>query len=201
MHSPEQKCPDLKAYFLGEMDRTEREAIQSHLAVCDACRLELERLGVTTTALRMLPDEEIPVHVRFVSDRVFEPWWRRWRLTSGWVFASALLALILILDVPRFAGPRPQPPPPQSGLTAAQIDKRIDEAVKTRVKAEIALAASRVEQRNNEQTLAMLADFRRRSQTDRRRLIQAVETEYETVDQKINQAVFAANEKLPVLNQ
>ena len=201
MPFPEQECPDLKAYVLGEMDRSNREEIESHLAVCDECRLEADRLNVVTTALRTLPNEEIPVHVRFVSDKVFEPWWRRWRLTSGWAFAGALLALVMVFDVPRFVAQRPLAPASHSTLTTAQIEKRIDEAVNARVKAEVAVAAARIEQRNDKRTLAMLADFRRKSQNDRQRLIEAVETEYETVDQKINQAVFAANEKLPVLNQ
>ncbi|HWF45445.1 MAG TPA: zf-HC2 domain-containing protein [Bryobacteraceae bacterium] len=192
-------CPDLKAYVLGEADPAEREEIQLHMAACEVCRLEAERLSVTTTALRMLPDEEIPVHVRFVSDKVFEPWWRRWRLSPGWAFASALLAMVLIVDAPRFTRPRIEAP--VAALTSSQIEKRIDDAVNARVKTEVALAAARIEQVNDQRTLAMLADFRRKSQTDRQRLIQAVETEYETVDQKINQAVFAANEKLPVVNQ
>jgi hypothetical protein len=197
------ECPDLKAYELGEVSRDEREAISAHLASCSACQLEAERLSATTTALGMLPHEEIPVHVRFVSDKVFEPWWRRWRVAPGWAFASALLALVLILDAPRFIA---HPQPAAAGqavaaLTPIQIDKRIDDAVNSRVKAEVALVSARIEQRNDERTLAMLADFRRQSQVDRQRLVQAVETEYETVDQKLNQAVYAANEKLPVLNQ
>lgn len=192
-------CPDLKAFVLGEAGPAEQEEIRLHLAACDMCRLESERLGVTTTALRMLPDEEIPVHIRFVSDKVFEPWWRRWHLSPGWAFASFLLAVVLIVDAPRFTGHVVAPASAQ--MSAAQIEKRIDEAVNARVKAEVALAADRIEQRNDQRTLAMLADFRRKSQTDRQRLIQAVETEYEMVDQKVNQAVFAANEKLPVLNQ
>jgi anti-sigma factor RsiW len=192
-------CPDLKAYVLGETDPSEREAIRLHLASCDACCLESDRLSVTTAALRMLPDEEIPVHVRFVSDKVFEPWWRRWRLSPGWAFASALLAVILIADAPRFTGHVVAQAPAQ--MSAAQIQRHIDDAVNARVKTEVALAEAQIEQRDDQRTLAMLADFRRKSQADRQRLIQAVETEYQTVDQKINQAVFAANEKMPVLNQ
>jgi hypothetical protein len=110
----------------------------------------------------------------------------------------------LIFDAPRFVGQRPESSAPLqtfSALNAKDIQKRIDVAVHAQVKAEVALAEAQIEQRNNERTLAMLANFRRQSQTDQKRLVQAVESEYETVDQKINQAVFAANEKLPVLNQ
>jgi hypothetical protein len=149
----------------------------------------------------MLPEEEVPVHVRFIADRVLEPWWRRWRLSPGWALASALLALLLILDGPRFMRQPPSVPQRVATLNSADVEKRIDEVVHARVRTEVALAAAEIEQRNDERTLAMLADFRRKSQTDRQRLIQAVETEYETVDQKVNQAVFAANEKLPILNQ
>ena len=198
------ECPDLKAYVLGELNRTEQKAVRLHLDVCNVCRSESERLQLTTAALRMLREEEIPVHVRFISDKIFEPWWRRWRLSPGWAFASALLTFVLIFDAPRFVGPRPQSnasPHAFLALNASDIQKRIDLAVHAQVKAEVALAEAQMEQRNNERTLLMLANFRRQSQTDQKRLIQAVETEYETVDQKINQAVFAANEKLPVLNQ
>jgi hypothetical protein len=115
--------------------------------------------------------------------------------------ASALLALLLILDGPRFMRQPASVPQRVATLNSADVEKRIDEVVHARVRTEVALAAAEIEQRNDERTLAMLADFRRKSQTDRQRLIQAVETEYETVDQKVNQAVFAANEKLPILNQ
>ena len=50
-----------------------RAFFQQHLAACEHCAQELDRLQFTTAALRVLPDREIPQRIAFVSDKVFEP--------------------------------------------------------------------------------------------------------------------------------
>ena len=74
-------CPefDLKGYILKELPRDEARATEAHAAGCEACREELDRLSLTFTALRSMPEEEMPRRIAFVSDKVFEPkWWQAW---------------------------------------------------------------------------------------------------------------------------
>jgi len=65
----------LQDYVFDELPHGEREAIEQHVAACSECALELDRLRMTTAALRTLPDREIPQRIAFVSDKVFEPSW------------------------------------------------------------------------------------------------------------------------------
>lgn len=63
----------LRDYAVGELAADQKPALEQHLAVCGECTEELDRLRVTTAALRMLPDREIPQRISFVSDKVFAP--------------------------------------------------------------------------------------------------------------------------------
>src|SRR4051794_20769364 len=69
-------CENLNAvrdYALDELPAPERRAVERHLAACTACAAELHQLRLTTAALRMLPDQNIPQRIAFVSDKVWEP--------------------------------------------------------------------------------------------------------------------------------
>jgi anti-sigma factor RsiW len=63
----------LRDYALGELPADRHLELEQHLGVCGECTLELDRLRLTTAALRTLPDREIPQRIAFVSDKVFEP--------------------------------------------------------------------------------------------------------------------------------
>jgi len=98
---------DLRDYAFDELPVAERPAVEQHLAVCGECATELERLRVTTTALRTLADREIPQRIAFVSDRIFEPnWFRRfWNSGAQMSFASAcVLAVAIVVSAWHFAG-------------------------------------------------------------------------------------------------
>jgi hypothetical protein len=91
----------LQDYAFDELPHGEREAIEQHVAACSECALELDRLRVTTAALRTLPDREIPQKIAFISDKVFEPSWyqRFWNSGAQLGFASAcLLAVALVVS-------------------------------------------------------------------------------------------------------
>ena len=96
----------LRDYAFDELPHIEREAIEKHVAACGECALELDRLRVTTAALRSLPDREIPQRISFVSDRVFEPNWflRFWNSGAQLGFASAcVVAVALVVSAWHFA--------------------------------------------------------------------------------------------------
>jgi Putative zinc-finger len=63
----------LRDYAFGELPAARQPELEEHLGVCGECTLELDRLRLTTAALRTLPDQEIPQRIAFVSDKVFEP--------------------------------------------------------------------------------------------------------------------------------
>lgn len=85
----------LHDYAMGELAPIEQPALEQHLAVCGDCVAELDRLRVTTAALRILPDREIPQRIAFVSDKVFQPsplarFFAGFRNPAAWLgFASA----------------------------------------------------------------------------------------------------------------
>ena len=131
-------CPefDLKGYILKELPQAEASATQVHAAGCAECREELERLSVTMTALRAVPEEEMPRRIAFVSDRVFEPkWWQVW-LNSGprMAFVSSVILALAIFahGVSRpiqVAGPAPV----IEARVNEELANRLDEAVKKAV--------------------------------------------------------------------
>src|ERR1700761_5696368 len=88
------ECADaLRDYAFDELPAAERRDMEQHLAGCSECVLELDRLRVTTAALRTLEDREIPQRIAFVSDRVFEPsaFRRFWSSGARLGFASACM--------------------------------------------------------------------------------------------------------------
>ncbi|HEY4087610.1 MAG TPA: zf-HC2 domain-containing protein [Bryobacteraceae bacterium] len=95
----------VRDYAFDELAPAERKSMEQHFASCAGCAAELDRLRLTTAALRVLPDVEVPRRIAFVSDKVLEPkqkWWGAfWNsgarlgfaaacvLSAGLVFASA----------------------------------------------------------------------------------------------------------------
>jgi hypothetical protein len=91
----------LRDYAFDELPAAERREMELHLAECDECSLELDSLRLTTAALRILPDREIPQRIAFVSDRVFKPsrFSVFWNSAARLGFASAcVLAVALVVS-------------------------------------------------------------------------------------------------------
>ena len=103
---------ELLAFVEGELRPKEREAIESHLADCSACRAEASGLQKTVSLLQDVPDVPLPadVRARMVSrlqevaqkEDTPQPFWQRWRL---WVPALATGALCAFLFVATRQGP------------------------------------------------------------------------------------------------
>jgi hypothetical protein len=99
----------LRDYAFCELPADRQPELEQHLGVCGECTLELDRLRLTTAALRTLTDQEIPQRIAFVSDKVFEPspmsrffggfWGGFWNSASRLGFASAcVLGAALIVS-------------------------------------------------------------------------------------------------------
>ncbi|HVW10070.1 MAG TPA: zf-HC2 domain-containing protein [Bryobacteraceae bacterium] len=79
--NPECDRADLvRDYAFDELAPAERKSMEQHFASCAGCAAELDRLRLTTAALRVIPDVEVPRRIAFVSDKVLEP-------KMGWLAA------------------------------------------------------------------------------------------------------------------
>jgi len=191
--SPEQ----LKDYFLGEMSPAERPTVESHLALCVACRDELASLGNTRTVLLSLPDEEPPRRIAFVSDKVFEPrWWQRiWRSGPQLGFLSAAMLATAIL-IHAFVVRPEGPSIARAGITGAHLQPTASPAdLDNRVRAEVARAMTENETKqmsrvlelvdaklrqtdeHNDQTLVLIREYLER--IDKRNAVVAKRVLYE----------------------
>jgi hypothetical protein len=61
----------LRDYAFDELAASERRSMEHHISGCAHCAAELNELRLTTAALKILPDQEIPQRIAFVSDKVF----------------------------------------------------------------------------------------------------------------------------------
>ena len=94
------RAETLRDYAFDELPALERAEVERHIVECGECAAELDQLRLTTAALRMLPDREVPQRIAFVSDKVFQPSWLSRAAGQFWNFASAaMLAVALILTV------------------------------------------------------------------------------------------------------
>ena len=174
---------DLKAYLLGETDRTEKSSVDDHVRACQACREELDRLKLTDAALRSLEDEEVPQRIAFVSDKVFEPRWYQtiWRSGPVMGFASAVLVAAAILV---HAYERPVV------VAVPVVDTaRIEREVNARVNA--AVAAAQVKQ--EERTVALLDAAEKRFEAKRKEDLAIVQDVARYSKMQMDRATVAAN--------
>jgi|SRR5271170_4990693 len=196
-------CPDVRALLFDSLPEMEKERLRTHLVGCEACRVEAERLKATTLALRSVQDEEPPVRIRFVSDRVFEPSW--WQRLSPFGSAGALayaalaipsLAVAAILISMQWGGlaarASAKGPAP---VDQAVFEQKVQQVVDARLNVAVAQAVREVEARQDVKVRAMLAEYRKQQQQDEEKVIQQVEAAWRYEDQLKTRALYAAMEK------
>jgi len=189
-------CPefDLKGYLLKELPRDEARATELHAAGCAACREELDRLSLTLTALRAVPEEEMPRRIAFVSDKVFEPrWWQAWlnsgprmAFVSSLVLAMAILAHGVIRPV-QVAGPAP-------ALDTAVIEARVDREVARRLDQAVKQAVTESEARQAEKLQAVVAAAEKRFEFERQADRVQVEEAFNVVRKQMTRWYMASAE-------
>jgi anti-sigma factor RsiW len=113
---------ELKDYLLGELNETERRAVEERLAADSSYRLEYERLTMTPQALLAVPEPEMPRRIAFVSDPVFERRPSLWQRLMGpaWAYGCAAMLSCAILAHGFLA---------RSAADESAIQARIDKAV------------------------------------------------------------------------
>jgi anti-sigma factor RsiW len=123
----------LRDYAFDELPAAARTEMERHIRGCEECALELDRLRMTTAALRVIPDQEIPQRIAFVSDKVFEPNWfmRFWNSGAKLGFASAcVLAAALVASAWHVAGVKQEPAQSRTIIQTTSVPRQqIDEAV------------------------------------------------------------------------
>jgi hypothetical protein len=177
-------CPtsDLRDFFFDALDPVERRQMEAHVAACDTCGAELETLRLTATALRAIPDEEIPRRIAFVSDKVFEPspavrWWQAFWLSGARMTAAAVALLAIAIFVHAFTRPPVAEAP--RGISIATVKQSdiqplVDKAVMQ------AVAAS--DARHEREMRETIGAFELRSAAEKRAIMTRVQDTLEAMD-------------------
>lgn len=180
---------DWKGFVLGEIPETERGEAEAHLAGCEACREEVERLRVTEAALLAVADEEIPQRIAFVSDKVFEPrWWQRiWSSGPALGFAGATVLAAAIL-VHALVPARVEPP----AIDSAALESMVEQEVASRVEAAVTEAVSAVEVRQAQETERLLSKVQADFDMERSAYLLAVEEAFNAIKKRENVLMVAS---------
>jgi hypothetical protein len=174
---------DLKGYVLDELGAEQRAAAEAHLRTCAACREELDRLRATRTALALLPLEDPPQRIAFVSDKIFEPrgWARWWNSVPRMAFgAAALLALAIV------AHGWLQRPAAQPGREAAALREQIRAELAGELQATVEKAVAEATAREARRTAELLEAAERRYQQQRLADRIAFEEAFEVLQKRMN---------------
>ena len=183
---------DLRDYAFDELPAERRQTMDQHLATCGDCALELDRLRMTTAALRTLPDREVPQRIAFVSDRVFKAspasrffgvWLGGlWNSAARLGFASAcVLAVALVVS----AYHRPGEPIIQTAAAAVDVSKQVNEAV--------AKAVAQVRMEDATMIQAALAVSDRKREGERREMMVAWADNMTVLQKRLNTWTVASN--------
>lgn len=164
---------DLRDYFFGELSVADRQSVDKHLAACSGCRVELERLQLTGTALLSVRDEEPPRRIAFVSDKVFEPtWWQRiWQSGAKLGFASAAMLSVAIVAHGWISAPRMYVQELHPGGTrierpmAASVDAEVKAEVEKQLKPVVEQVVTESEKRQAAR-IAAVSDEQKKSRED-----------------------------------
>ena len=166
-------------YAFDELAPAERKSMAQHLTTCASCAGELDSLRLTTAALRVLPDIEVPRRIAFVSDKVAETGWFAgfWNSAARLGFAAACV-LAVGLSFSAYHRPADVHTTGQTSyLSKADVDAAVNKAVALavdRVQAEntrlTKAAFDEVENRYAQKNLAMMVSMLENSERNKKRM-------------------------------
>ena len=173
----------LREYAFDELAPSDKAAFRYHLESCDECSLELDRLRLTTAALRVIPDREIPQRIAFVSESVRKVSWLAafWNSGARLGFASACVLAVAIV-VFAFHQPAPTQTVAQSGIPADDVSKQVNEAV-ARAVAQVRLEVKAEDARTLQ---AALETADRKHEQEHRALMVAMDENMTNLQKRLN---------------
>lgn len=177
----------VRDYAFDELAPAERKSMEQHFRSCAACAAELDRLRLTTAALRVLPDVEVPRRIAFVSDKVLEPkmgWLAGfWNSAARLGFASACVLAAGLAYAAAHRQPDVRTIVQTASVSQAQIDAAVNKAV--------ALAVEKTHAEDARTTQAALDAVDAKYAAKQRELLVAMQQDY-TLMQKQAQGVAKA---------
>jgi anti-sigma factor RsiW len=194
---------ELRDYAFDELAPESRHSLEQHIADCPDCAAELDRLRLTTAALRLLPDREIPQRIAFVSDKIFEPSpVRRW-LESFWSsgarlgFASAcVLAAALVISA--WHRPALVSVAPAIAQTAAVPPDLSKQDISRQIDAAVAKAMIQIHEEDARTLKAALDDSERKHDQERRALMVAMGENLDFMQKRLNTMTMLASNDVGV---
>jgi anti-sigma factor RsiW len=121
----------VRDYAFDELAPNERKSMEQHLGQCVSCAAELDSIRLTTAALRVLPDVEVPRRIAFVSDKVFEKSWLAglWNSAARLGFASACVLAAGLSFAAYHRQPEIRTVVQTASVSQATIDAAVNKAV------------------------------------------------------------------------
>jgi len=185
----------LRDYAFDELPASARPAMEQHITTCRDCASELDSLRLTTAALRILPDREIPQRIAFVSDKVFEPsatarWFSGfWNSASKLGFASACILAVGLIASASIQYNRPAAPTQTAQLASVDVSAQVNDAV--------AKAVAQIRSEDARATQAIIEASEQKQTQERRAMMAAMAENLDVMQKRYNtRALFASNDAL-----
>jgi hypothetical protein len=188
-----ERLEQVRDYAMGEGDRKAREAMGKHVTACGECAAELKSLQLTTAALRMLPDREIPQRIAFVSDKVFAPspavrWFGGiWNSAARLGFAAAcVLAVGFVIAAYRpGANNGSQQIVIPASVSKADVDRAVNQAVTK--------AVAQVRQEVQREDAAVLAASEEKHEREHKALMVSMGESLDYLQKRMNSGMILAS--------
>ena len=180
----------VRDYAFEELAADERRSMERHFAQCPDCAAELDRLRLTTAALRVLPDVEIPRRIAFVSDKVFEPGWFGgfWNSAARLGFASACVLAGGLSFAAYHRGTEVRTVVQTADVSKTAIDEAVNKAV--------ALAVEKAHADDVRITQAALDSVDRKYAQKQQNLMIAMQENLDQQKQRLNTYAILSSERM-----
>ena len=166
----------IRDYAMDETAGEERRAIAQHITECAECATELDRLQLTTAALRVLPDLEMPRRIAFVSEQPVSWLNGFWNSAARLGFAAAcVLTVGLLLHHPAEI---------RTVVQTADVSKQVNEAV--------AKAVAQVRDENAQITKAQVEMVERKYQQQQQDLMVRVSENLDLIQKRLGARTMLA---------
>jgi hypothetical protein len=199
------RIDELRDYAFDELGAESRHSMEQHIAGCSDCGSELDGLRLTTAALRILPDREIPQRIAFVSDKIFQPsparrWFEGfWNSGARLGFASAcVLAVAIVVSAYHRSAPVNTAAPAMVQTAAAPALSKAPvlskEDLSKEIDAAVAKAAVQIREEDARTMKTALEESELKHDRERRAMMVAVGENLDFMQKRLNSITMASND-------